>query len=767
MTPTENSTLRASTNGHAPEGHAPRFSSNGHEANGAQSMASTMQGVSDAHELTFTKLRQLTRIFMAQVRARWWAGALAALLVGAGLPWLLLRGPTESIAETTLLAQSSLDKILNYGEAQLAEQRQENMLRNHTAVMASNTFLQRLAASFSAAEASAILTPYLKPGTVADEKSLATLLAAKIDVAREHGRDFFVVQARHYNPSISLLLANRFAEKYIGFVQNEYRDNGRAGLGVLEQQAATLTEAIRKLEDQRREYRQTLGFISVEENQSVIGERLRRINVALSEVRIQRVNLETQLHEAKSAAASPTPFNNPVLASFRNNQSLLIELSRLQSEREVLAAQYGPNHPKMVEVDRTAAALRKNLEQNFQLALTDLQSKVDVALSSEKQLGDEVTAAFNQSLELDRLAGRFNTLGEELAAKTKAQAGLLQHIAQTDVAVQMPASTLRVIDSAYLVKNSLRRRLLLAACLTLGGLAFFAVPLTLHFFDGTLSASTDLERLLGKDLLGAIPRVRKIPIKNRPHIVRDDLDPKIVDSFLGIVDRIEFLSGTSSSKSILVTSTLPAEGKSMFAANLASAFARIGRRTVLVDFDLRRASQQTIHDVPAGKGLLAWPADLPFSDNLLAPEGTLGLTKLRDGSYLLPAGGTDDQPSRLLAGARIGLLFQRLRTEFEVVLVDTPPAGVFQDALLLTKFCSGTILLGREGVAHTSQVERLVREFDKTNAPAIGLVLNAFSSHAPHPSMAYRHMGAKYGYRKNGRGKKPDRPFSSTTHSSS
>lgn len=728
-----------------------------HRAVAPVSKKATLAEAEGEHELPLSSLRPFLVMFTTQLRARWWTGVLAALLIGGGLSWLLFRGPTESIAETTLLAQGPLDKILNLGEAQLAEQRQENILRNHISVMSSNSFRQRLTRAFSASEAAAIQAPYLEAGAEPSEENLMRLIAGKINLARERGRDLFIVRVHHYTADVAVLIANRFASEYVRFVQDEYHEQGRGGLALLEAQASALTEDIRRIETERRAYRKTLGFISLEENQGVIGDRLRRINGALSDVRIQRLSLENQLREAQSASTAATAsFDNPVLAAFGSNQALRGELDRLGGQRAVLAAQYGPNHPKMVELENMATGLRRTLGDNFSLALAELQSRVSLAVSSEAKLGEELAEAFNQSLGIDEQAGRFNTLGEELTAKTKAQAALLQHIAQTEVALHMPTNSLRIIDTAYLVDAGFRKKLLFIAVLGLAGFVFLATPLVVHTLDGRLSASADIEHLLGTELLGAVPRVGGVPARDLPHLVRDNVQRAAVDSFLGIVDRIELLSPAGTSKVILITSTLPGEGKSMIASNLAAAFTRIGRRTVLVDCDFRRSAQHAIHGIPETKGLASWAAgDLPFTEDLLTPQGPLGISKLADGSFLLPAGGPDTQPTRYLIAPKFGLLFERLRQKFDVIIVDTPPAGVFQDALLLARFCTTTILVGRHGVARTQQVERALREFEHTAAPASGLVLNAFPPHAAHPSIAYRALSANYGYRRSDRAKNP------------
>lgn len=704
-------------------------------------------------ELTLSDLGPLVRQLFTQIRARWPYGLAAAVITGAAAAWLFFHNPPEFIAETTLLARSPLDSILNGTDgaaANAGERREENTLRNHLSVMTSRTFLNRIATALSPEEVTQVVTPYLREGQSAtDPNFLLNLLNSKIDIERERGRDFFTIDIHHRSPEIAIMLANHFTTEYLLYLQDEYRAASRTAAEILQMQADSLNADIRRVEDERREYRKQYNLISVEENQSIISERLRRINAALSDVRVQRVGFETQLKQAQAdLAVNQTPYNNAVLASFGNNQALRIELDRMRSQVEIYAKEYGPNHPKMVQARRTLTGLQQTLENNFRLAMDDLQAKLALAIASEKQLNDELNSAFNQSLDIDKLAGSFNTLGDELTAKRKTQATLLQKISQTAVSGQISTDVMRIVDPPYLKRGSLKRQLLLIGIIVvLAGSAFIAVPLLFHVFDERLSATSDLETQLGKELLGAVPRLTRTRAEDRPHLVRDNVDLASVEAFLSVVGQLELLTKKPLPKRILVTSTLPGEGKSMVASNLAATFTRLGRRTLLMDCDFRRPTQSVIHQMPEGRGLLVWAVNgFAPSGDLYEVGGPLGIIKLPDGTFFLPAGAIDGQPTRHIITAAMSTLFDRLGELFDVVIVDTPPAGVFQDALILGKYCHETVLVTRDGRAQTAQVRRVIGEIDKTPSQVVGLVLNAFAPGATHPGLAYRHLADKYGY---------------------
>ena len=706
-------------------------------------------------ELTLSDLGPLLRQLIVQIRARWVMGLLSSLVISGLAGWFFFHSPPEFTAETTMLAQSPLDKILSTGNDSTAsasdtsQMSQENNLRNHLSVMTSRTFQKRVLDSLSADERQAVIGPYRKSNGKSEEEQILDLFDDKIDIERERGRDFYTIDVKHRKPDVAVMLAERYTSQYLDYVQSEYRTAAQSATSILQHQADQLSAEMRKIEDQRREYRKTYNLISVEENQSIISERLRRINAALSDVRVQRVGYELQLKQAKEDLdANPTPYNNSVLATFGNTPDLRAKLDATKAERDVLAKEYGPNHPRMIEENGQITGLERSIEGNFQTALADLKSKYELAAASEKQLNLELTSAFNQSLDIDKLASSFNTLGDLLDAKQKTQTELLKRIADTAINGQMPANVMSVVDPAYQKEISLKRQILLGILVLMLALgAFVGTPVMLHLFDERLSASADLESVLGKELLGAVPRLSKTREEDRPHLVRDNVDFNSVEAFLGITGQLDLISGKPLPKRLLITSTLPGEGKSMAASNLASTYTRLGRRTLLVDCDFRRPTQSVVQQVRDGIGLLTWAAAgyPPVSDPHVA-GGPLGVVVLPDGTFFLPAGGTDTQPTRLLIAGAMGAIFTQLSETFDVIIVDTPPAGVFQDALILAKYCHETILIARDGKAETNQVQRVIGEMEKTVAPVVGIVINAFAPGATHPNMAYRHMAEKYGY---------------------
>ncbi len=701
----------------------------------------------------FTDPRMVIKRALLIIRSHWLSGMLAAVLVGGGAGALLFTlRPIEFTAQTTLLAQSSLDQILNpSGTAPVEDEHEESELMNHLSVMQSRSFRQRVAASFTPAEALAIQRPYLEQGQPASTEFLDSVLARKIDVEREREREFFTVRAKHASAETALMIADHFTASYLQLVQSELHQANQAAAALLGRQAADVSAEVQAIEDERRAYRKEHGLISAEENQTILEDRIKEVNLARSDLRVQRAKLESEVKQAKDdLARAPLPFTNSVLSAYAGLEPLHQQLDALEVQRNVLSLRYGPNHPRMKDLDGNIAATRDALSRGYQAAFSDLESQLSVATDAEGRLNAEFDRAFNESLELSRYAAHLNSLGQEADAKRKTLDDLFLRIGKASVDKGLPADVLRVIDPAYIHHPMVPMVAIYAAIIGLLSLGSFAgAPLALNFFDERINENVDVERALRIDAIGVIPLLSRTRKEDRPHIVRDNTNLAYAEAFLSFAGQVDLVSAKGIPKRILVTSTLPGEGKSTLASNLAAAYTRLGRRTVLVDCDFRKPSQRAIHRIGGASGLLPWArAGFQVGPGLLKPGGQVDATVLSDGTVLVPAGAKDNQPARYLIADGMARFFELLRGEFEIVIVDSPPAGVFQDALITARHCDETVFVARDGVANTGQLNRLVHDFSRTPAPAVGILLNAFSPNTVNPQIARRQLYHKYGHYK-------------------
>jgi Mrp family chromosome partitioning ATPase len=197
-------------------------------------------------------------------------------------------------------------------------------------------------------------------------------------------------------------------------------------------------------------------------------------------------------------------------------------------------------------------------------------------------------------------------------------------------------------------------------------------------------------------------------------------------------------------KTILVSSTLAGEGKSFLVSNLAAGYLARDKRVVILDMDLRRPSQKQLQGAKEEGGLVPWfRAGMPMG-NLLGAGSPLGFQRVASGAFLIPAGGEERDANHHITSPQVATLIAELKKQFDVVLIDTPPAGIFQDALQLAARADERILVSRIARAPISHIRKVIATFDDVGAPVTGLVVNGIN-----PTEADRNLS--YSYRAGGR----------------
>ena len=229
-------------------------------------------------------------------------------------------------------------------------------------------------------------------------------------------------------------------------------------------------------------------------------------------------------------------------------------------------------------------------------------------------------------------------------------------------------------------------------------------------------------------------------------------DEEAQEAIRSLYSQLKLSSRIDVPKTILITSTLPSEGKSFIASNLAESFAAHGVKTLLMDTDFRRPTQHRSFNVSNDVGFLNWMnQNTPVPEHPLEDE-SLGIRECSDNLYLLSAGGTTRRSSEMLSSESVEKLLEALRKEFPLIIIDTPPAGVFPDALAMAEHAAEIIYVVRYNHVARPAVRRIVERIASTGIEQPGVVLNmmpAGRSNSAYYS-GYGHYGSKHyaGYKK-------------------
>jgi capsular exopolysaccharide synthesis family protein len=700
-------------------------------------------------------------------RAKWWI--LAAMLSGAAaaLGWVIWQQPLYEAATTVEILDLNqsfmgLDRVdpqagsNNYGATAANIQTQTRIITSAS--------LRSRAAERMSLEATPLPPPtgdlfsklrnrlgLTKQEPVERMREAIRIAAASVQARGVGASRLLEISTESTAPEVAAGFVNTLASEYMA--QNLQLRSGSALRtmqwmeGQLEEAKSRLSQAQEKL----RDFIRSSGRAFVSQQGTLDSNKLAQLQAELSAIQSDRVNKQARYEIARS---SP-PDSLPEILDDGRMRGLREKLTELRRERAHLLATLTPRHYRVVQVDEQIREVEGTLEREKANLVRAIQNDYEAALRREKMLKQEydrqIGAVASQIDNASELAG----LRREVEMAQQAHDTLLQQLHQAMIASALPTNNVRVIDPAQPFPEPVRpkpwRDVPLGALgggVLAYGIAVLVERRRLKRFNEVFVAPGAIGEWLAVPELGVIPTMKSAPLKTHPllgvfgarHRASSGADS---EPATGLVLRRSSLSAYADSfratlASVLgrhregwrpvfvITSAAPREGKTTVSLNLAIATAETGRKVLLIDADLRWPRLHKMLGVERTPGiseLLGGPGDLPGDlSPYLRSTSISGLSLLPAGELVEPgAGWFSDKLARLI---------ERLRKQFDVVFIDTPPVLLFPGARLAGHHSDGALLVVRAGSTHRRQAAEAHRLFAMDGIPVLGTILNDWDPEA-------------------------------------
>ncbi|NET38445.1 MAG: polysaccharide biosynthesis tyrosine autokinase, partial [Cyanothece sp. SIO1E1] len=359
-------------------------------------------------------------------------------------------------------------------------------------------------------------------------------------------------------------------------------------------------------------------------------------------------------------------------------------------------------------------------------SIVDLETRHTMAVEREATIQKEKDAADEMLLELDQISVKYELLQSQADTSRTQLTEVQNRLSQVSIASRMDNTNIKLNDAAYVPFRPIAPNMKKAfiQSFILGFLLVMILPLGFGIFDTRLKSSWEIEDLLESRLIGEVPKLSSVKKSDRSLVVVKDLSEVASESFRGIFSQFEILESGNTNGIIMVTSTLPNEGKSLIASNLAATFANHGKRSLLIDFDFRRPSLHGNFEIKNSHGSLKWLKDPSSNLDSVLEDPHLGILEYCPNFYLLRTGGINRKPTELFNQEKLNSLLVKLKEQFDVVILDTPPVGLFPDALLLAQKANFIFYVCRFNKVSMFKIKHFVDKLKETNCKLAGLVLN-------------------------------------------
>ncbi len=377
----------------------------------------------------------------------------------------------------------------------------------------------------------------------------------------------------------------------------------------------------------------------------------------------------------------------PAILSNGYIQQLKSELSQLEAQRRQLADKLGAKHPDMMKVTSAIESAQAKLDAELAKVVHSVRNEYLAAQAGEQSLMAALNAQKNDALEQNRKGIDYGALQRDAATNRQLFEGLLQRAKETGISGELKPSNVRIVDVAEVPRSPVlpRRASNLLRAMLAGGVLAIGFALFLEHLDNRIKLPEEITAYLGMPCLGLVPLILDKAHAASP-LINNGVPPKFTEAFKGVRTNVLFSSSEEGSRSLLVTSTGPGEGKTVVATNLAMALAQAGQRVILIDADMRR---------PRAHELLKQRQE-PGLSNLIvgnAKPSKVVRTSSIPGLWILPAGRIPPNPAELLGSARFKNFLIALRDHFDWVILDSPPVMAVTDAAVVAHITNGVILV--------------------------------------------------------------------------
>lgn len=555
----------------------------------------------------------------------------------------------------------------------------------------------------------------------------------------------------HRDPVIAAKVVNAIAETFVHTNLERMTETNVGTATFLKKRVADLQEQIRNGEERLLNYSKELEIVSLDETQNTAVARLTDLNRQIMEAENDR-----KLAEAAYRAALAPGAVELIAADNTQQSAAENKLIELRQRLAQLRVEYTDKWPEVRLVEGQIKDLEKEIAQMRTRAgdaiLRDLERKFREAQKREQLVRSSFDQQRSQTLMENAAAINYRIIQQEIQTNQQLLTGLLQRYKENDVILAGTPNNIRVADYAntpeYPIGPQRTRVVALAFVLSLG--LGIGLALAREFANNTLRTTADIERKTHLPAIGVVPTIKELPAQRKGISVRRFLPlngqngnghrrPLLMDTN-GVSPLAEIyrklrttvLLSSDTPKSLLVTSSLPSEGKTTTAVNMAEILAQTGANVLLIDADMRHPTLHEIFGLDNDAGLstlLAGETDQIFQ--LIHKHEATGLNVLTSGPF-------PQRPAELLSSDMMRRLIQKAGAVFTHIIIDSPPVISFTDSVLISSAVDGVLLVVQGGKISPELVLHSRKELLDVGANIFGVLLNNVEQ-TPHDD--YYHYG--------------------------
>ena len=664
--------------------------------------------------------------YLILLRERVWYIIIIFLVVATGTTLFTFR-------KTKIYTSGALVEILRddsnpmggSGDIDLSQIRSAEDLNTEINFLNSGRLIQAVNKRLTGPEREAFMEPYEDTITFSGPLTPLEVLGRNREIKPARMSLNVYISYSHPEAAIAADVANMFAEEYVAYSLNRGLEASIQAVEDLRREADVKKLRVDELEAELAQYRRDNNQVSIEQSENVALSELQANTSRLNAAEAEFSSVETQWELVEQYTEEGRPLWDLEFISMRPLvQDLLARRANALINISTLAKRYREKHPVMIEAAQNLNQINTELMRAVTTATASIEANYKRAeknlLAAEKAL----EKSEKRMLNLAEVRTGYNSIFRDFQVAQMNYQQLISQLATREAETSWKTAHAEIIDRGQIPINPSSPNVPLNLALgVVGGLGLgIGFAFGLAFLDNRVKSAYDVEEMIGIPLLGIVPKIdRRLSSAERARAVATNLDSKVTESFRTIHSSISLSDEGKLAQVIAVTSTLPAEGKSFIATNLALTFAGQGQKTLIVDCDMRLPNVSKSFGMKPKTGMY----DYFFGDKTLDDVIVKEVTPNCD---ILPTERAPDNPTQVLNSVEFEQLLIQLRHRYHKIVIDSPPVGAVSDTLCLLPLIDGVVFVVKFNDVKKKAAKASVKTLLESETPVFGAVMNAISA---------------------------------------
>ncbi|MEH1829407.1 MAG: polysaccharide biosynthesis tyrosine autokinase [Nostoc sp.] len=581
-----------------------------------------------------------------------------------------------------------------------------------------------------------------------------TELLKQLTVKDIKGSDIIEVSYKDKDAKKSAKIVNTVMNIYLEYNVSSRRKEAAAARKFLQKELPNAELIVRKAEGELAKFKDKNKVVSLQEETTKSLDLITDLQRQSSQVQSQIANVNAQSQDIRKQLNmdSKQALAQTSLSQSSGLQDILKEVQQLESQLATRRTILRESHPEIITLKNKLEALKKIIQQrttdvlgankaqfngNFQIGALEQQLTANLIGLESTRMGlvsqaatlSKLQAVYKERLKtLPRLEQQQRQLERKVQASQSTYSLLLQKLQESQIAENQNVGNASLIAEAQIPDQPISSNML--SYLSSGLLAVIAALATIYILevrDKSIKTVDEAKELIGLTLLGVIPafskpqksdfKDKKRDLSTSKSVVKDTSHSPISEAYRMLRTNLKFKRGDKELKVIVVTSSVPREGKSTVAANLAIVMAQMEHQVLLIDGDFHHPVQHQIWELTNNQGL----------SNLILEETQIStvVKMVMNNLYVLTTGAVPPSPASLLDSKRMASLIQSFANNYDFVIIDAPSLNIAADAATLGQMTDGVLLVVRPGVVDSAQAAVACEILEKSGQNVLGQVVNA------------------------------------------